>query len=99
MIIIESQDGKSIRKVENIQIINTNRIITGYKEFSTLTGFEEYFDVLGEYKTEERAKEIMKEIEDRIRELKLIDVIKYTKDFIIDFDTAREMAIYTMPKE
>jgi len=116
MIIIKSQDGKSIRNYGSINLnyqtqteiigIPTSPIILVNSE--ELESNEAHY-VLGNYKTVERAIEVMKEIENFICELYADKVIM--SHMSIEFSPpayelldrlvklSKENAIYTMPKE
>jgi uncharacterized protein YlaN (UPF0358 family) len=105
MIIIKSQDGQVIpvNDMEYLKVVYET-VYLNHKNINY------YFD-LGEYETEERAKEVMKEIEERIKELHEYDVIKHMSYYQIGISTMsiddlfkmleghKELAIYTMPKE
>lgn len=98
MIIIKSQDGRIISKCKtvNINYTKTNQVIADSI-------------ILGEYTSKQRALEVMGEIEKRIRELYVTDMIKHagklelakedTEDFFKAFEDFKNIAIYEMPRE
>jgi len=104
MIIINSQDGKSIEKCETINM-EEERECRGMAS-GPLTGdwlIRGDCEVLATYPTEERAKEVMDMIEEHIRKLYTTKhcamMINYSSDLFIPSEKFMEEAIFTMPKE
>jgi len=100
MIIIKSQDGDKIIKVESVVIDSqVNRSI------GALTSSSVYY-ILGSYESKERVKEVMEEIEGHIKEQYVLANIQFRVTDFIDhkskvdaYKEFRKGAIYTMPKE
>lgn len=93
--IIVSQDKKKIINFDNIQYINIfkNQLYAGNIPNNKLGDFD---TLLGEYTTEERAKEVLEEISDwyglkNLGEMDCMSGIAYT--------LARRTSIYTMPED
>ena len=85
--IIVSQDKTRLVNFERVEILginieNTNQIACGFNEGKLL---------LGEYKTEERAKEVLQEIVDTY--------VMIGIDIEIYEGTQRQLPIYTMPED
>ena len=101
MIIIKSQDGKSIRKYGSINMNYQNpKEIIGIPtspivliNLEQLDNDEAHY-VLGNYKTKEQAKEVMEEIEGHI-----IDVANQAYWMAKFPEKELTNPIYTMPKE
>ena len=76
---IRSQDKEVLLNIKGIQYQNYKLIENETVEANILIGFYNYYDneILGEYKTKERALEVLNEIEERIM---LINTINLAKD-------------------
>lgn len=114
MIIIKSQDGESIRKYNGVNVDPNDRgVINGtVLEPFNFNETVAYYE-LGEYESEERAKEVMDEIEEHMRNTKcnedglsishiiFDDVDKDRKEELLKeiYKTSSKLSIYTMPKE
>lgn len=114
MIIIKSQDGligewKTIAPnlLDKTEIIAIKEVfIVDYQNKLNRT---EGWILIGKYETEEKAKEVMEDIEDHIRHAYVHDMIKNVTSmdmtitsFIDVYDMLehhKEVAIFTMPKE
>jgi hypothetical protein len=106
MIIIKSQDGSRIREYDEIFINGSE--IGGAKDCFDSGGSIYGDNWLGTYETEERAKEVIEMIEERIKKININDFLKniicldenpddsYKRNIQ---DVAEELAIFTMPKE
>lgn len=101
MIIIKSQDELRIVDCETVIInVNNRKEILSNARIS-ISG--EDYSPLGVYETEQRAKEVMAEIEDCIRVERFISKFNtfqyFTKDFTdVMHDFTDNGFIYTMPK-
>lgn len=83
-----------IRSQDRTDLICTNRIYAVNNQIRTKVYGEIGFTVLGEYKTKERALEVLDEIEEKI------NLINLGHDFgspMVDFDNPTY--IYRMPEE
>ena len=94
--IIVSQDKRIILNFSNIQDVRIEDYGThqkGVKIYKIYAGnFEGYATLLGTYKTEERAKEVLQEIVQSYREYRTAEVDGYT-------NVLEETAVYEMPED
>lgn len=94
MIIVKSQDG-ALGEYNYVTIFSDKS-----KQISAFQMGSDVDIVLGKYKTEERAKEVMAEIENFIRKAYLIKNTSYTyKNDLNNITEILNSAIFTMPKE
>ena len=99
MIIIKTQNGVII-ECDAIIPPFSSKTINGARKSVTETG------VLGTYESKERAKEVMEEIEEHIRQtyvarefkvsIKDFDSLEHKNAYVLNL---KESAVYTMPKE
>ena len=90
--IIVSQDKTRIVNFDKVEILGIN--IENTKQIAC--SFNDGQMILAEYKTEERAKEVLQEISDwyGLQDLKQMDCMS-----AIAYTLGRRTSIYTMPKE
>ena len=105
---IRSQDKEKLLKINGIQYQNCKLIENETIEANILIGFHNSYDneILGEYSTEERALEVLDEIQSiiNIKESLQYNGINIEDAFVnIDKQTTKEMlykmSVYEMPKE
>ncbi len=105
MIIIKSQDKTRITEIKKIEYFKNPKsgeceFAANYKTRSDgMGGLDDDYDVLGFYESEERAKEVMEMIENHIKYLEHIKIVKtfqYFKGIIPD---PKDGLIFTMPKK
>jgi len=100
MIIIKSQDGNSILECKIINMNARNQIIANYVRLIDGEGsVSEEYDLLGEYKTDKKTKEVMEEIEAHINFIEHIKLFGDLQYFRGKIKPAEEGLIYQMPKE
>ncbi len=87
--IIVSQDKDLVINFENITVIGL--ATNNPKEIDSIT-VDKKEQYLGEYKTEERAKEVLKEIIQSYREYRTAEVDGYT-------NVLQKTAVYEIPEE
>ena len=95
---IRSQGKRKLVKIDNVLLKGTDTrfVITNYK-YSNIT--DEYYFVLGEYKSTERALEVLDEIHQRLIDLQTLEYLQGT---ITDVRWAKNRnisCVYEMPKE
>ena len=94
--IIVSQDERTILNFSNIQNVRIEDYRThqkGIKIYKIFAGnFEGYATLLGTYKTEERAKEVLQKLIQAYREYRTAEVDGYT-------NVLEETAVFEMPEE
>ena len=103
MIIIKSQDGKRFK--ECTEIYNAEKTIWGIKEVTT--NEEDLYGecVIGEYDSEERAKEVMGEIEaitEYISNVKIFGVqncMNSLEEIGVKYPKLLITSVYTMPEK
>ena len=103
MIIIKSQNGNRISECKCVEIRKS--IGENVDNYNIVVKDGSSVIILGAYKSEARAKEVMEEIEDHIRQLYIarefklnvedFSTIKQKNEFILSL---KDAAIYTMPK-
>lgn len=97
---IRSQDRMNLVKVNqiNINYLNSKQIIANYiPDFVGTQG--EYYEMLGDYESKERALEVLDEIQRRLIKLQLVSLEekgKARKDAVIN-DNLK--CVYEMPEE
>lgn len=92
--IIVSQDRKRIVENLNLGIRNKGEYNQNYVIYNTEIGED-----LGEYATEERAKEVLKEIKEAYIMMKMLNTKKFQPDKIIHGDELISYIAYEMPEE
>ena len=96
--IIVSQDRKQIINFNNIRIVEINNPSTWQQGFYSIDTYPECEDQqkwhirLGEYATEERAKEVLQEIIKAYRDYRTAECDGYT-------NVLQETAVYEMPEK
>lgn len=98
---IRSQDKMNLVKVRqaSINYQNNKQIIANYTpELYENSG--EYYELLGTYKTKERAFEVLDEIQRKIEDLYALENCSLQKNSCIEQDLVmHDLNIYQMPKE
>ena len=90
--IIESQDKTKIVNFDNLTQIYITRDEEETATFIRYETVDSLYDDLGEYKTEERAKEVLQEIIKSYRYYRTAECDGYT-------NVLEETAVFEMPKE
>ena len=110
MITIRSQDKLNIvdAKTINLNYSDKKQIIANYTP-ETYKDSGEYYEVLGFYKTKERAMEVLNEIANMIymRELFVTDISGFKKAMLFDKNMTpedlnkliKQLCVYQMPEE
>ncbi len=94
--IIVSQDKKSITNFDNINTLRVTKTGEIMSFDNSYRASDDCSDVLGTYKTEERAKEVLKDI---ISRYEAIELCKNKPSEILGYTLADYTPIYEMPKE
>lgn len=89
---VRSQDKECLTNISNIQYVYKNN----------MHGLGTYYDnlkILGEYKTKERALEVLDEIQYKIKNMYILENCKLPKDSCIEQSLAMDdFNIYQMPE-
>lgn len=104
---IRSQDREKLLKVDGLQYQNCKLEENETVEANILIGFYSSYEneILGEYKTKERALEVLDEIEERIMLINTINIAKDTNSLIACKNALTEEKIkglnypYQMPEK